>query len=138
MKTHEMNLQDKYFNFIKNGTKRIELRLYDEKRRKIRSKKGVSPEIIQSSLFTGKVRIDNTKNVLFTLAGCCHPQPGDPIVGYASKNKGIMIHKPTCLTFQRIPNIENRMVEVCWELREKESKKPGQNDNREEKESNGK
>ncbi len=35
MKTHEMNLQDRYFNFIKNGTKRIELRLYDEKRRKI-------------------------------------------------------------------------------------------------------
>ncbi len=92
--------------------------IQDEKRRKIRSKKGVSPEIVQSSLFTGQVRIDNTKNVLFTLAGCCHPKPGDPIVGYASKNKGIMIHKPTCLTFQRIPNIENRMVEVVWETRE--------------------
>ncbi len=35
MKTHEMNLQDKYFNFIKNGTKQIELRLFDEKRQKI-------------------------------------------------------------------------------------------------------
>ena len=31
-----MNLQDKYFNFIKNGTKRIELRLNDEKRRQIK------------------------------------------------------------------------------------------------------
>ena len=30
-----MNLQPKYFDFIKNGTKRIELRLYDEKRSKI-------------------------------------------------------------------------------------------------------
>lgn len=30
-----MNLQPTYFNFIKNGTKRIELRLYDEKRQKI-------------------------------------------------------------------------------------------------------
>ena len=30
-----MNLQPKYFDFIKNGTKRIELRLYDEKRRSI-------------------------------------------------------------------------------------------------------
>lgn len=35
MKTHEMNLQPKYFDFIKDGTKRIELRLYDEKRRLI-------------------------------------------------------------------------------------------------------
>lgn len=32
---HEMNLQPKYFDFIKNGTKRIELRLHDEKRSKI-------------------------------------------------------------------------------------------------------
>lgn len=35
MKTHEMNLQPKYFDFIKNGTKRIELRLFDEKRQQI-------------------------------------------------------------------------------------------------------
>lgn len=32
---HEMKLQPKYFNYIKEGTKRIELRLYDEKRKKI-------------------------------------------------------------------------------------------------------
>ena len=32
---HKMSLQPKYFDFIKNGTKRIELRLYDEKRRQI-------------------------------------------------------------------------------------------------------
>ena len=35
MKTHEMNLQPKYFDFIKDGTKRIELRLFDEKRQQI-------------------------------------------------------------------------------------------------------
>ncbi len=32
MKTYEMNLQPEYFDFIKNGTKRIELQLNDEKR----------------------------------------------------------------------------------------------------------
>ena len=32
---HGMNLQSKYFDYIKNGTKRIELRLFDEKRRRI-------------------------------------------------------------------------------------------------------
>ncbi|MBQ1387557.1 ASCH domain-containing protein [Candidatus Saccharibacteria bacterium] len=35
MKTHEMNLQPSYFDFIKDGTKRIELRLFDEKRQQI-------------------------------------------------------------------------------------------------------
>ena len=33
---HEMKLQPKYYNYIFNGTKRIEIRLYDEKRRKIK------------------------------------------------------------------------------------------------------
>ena len=35
MKTREMNLQPRYFDFIKDGTKRIELRLFDEKRQQI-------------------------------------------------------------------------------------------------------
>lgn len=34
--THEMNFQDKYFDFILRGTKRIELRLNDKKRQKIK------------------------------------------------------------------------------------------------------
>lgn len=36
MKLHKMNLQPKYYDFMKDGTKRIELRLYDEKRQKIK------------------------------------------------------------------------------------------------------
>ena len=36
MDLHKMNLQPKYYDFIKNGAKRIELRLYDEKRQKIK------------------------------------------------------------------------------------------------------
>ena len=34
--THEMKLQPKYFDYILNGTKRIEIRLNDEKRKKIK------------------------------------------------------------------------------------------------------
>lgn len=33
---HEMKLQGEYYNYILNGTKRIEIRLYDEKRRKVK------------------------------------------------------------------------------------------------------
>lgn len=35
MNTHKMGLQPRYYDFIQKGTKRIELRLYDEKRQKI-------------------------------------------------------------------------------------------------------
>ena len=33
---HEMKLQPEYYNFILNGTKRIEIRLFDEKRQQIK------------------------------------------------------------------------------------------------------
>ena len=50
-----MNLQSKYFDFIKNGTKRIELRLYDEKRQQI--KLGDSIEFSKSENEKFKVRV---------------------------------------------------------------------------------
>ena len=36
MTLHQMNLQEQYFDYIQTGTKRIELRLYDDKRRQIK------------------------------------------------------------------------------------------------------
>ena len=55
MAIHEMNLQPRYYDYIKNGTKRIELRLFDEKRQKIK----LGDEIIfsksESDKFVAKV-----------------------------------------------------------------------------------
>ena len=39
---HEMKLQPKYYDYILNGTKRIEIRLNDEKRKQIRRRKSTS------------------------------------------------------------------------------------------------
>ena len=64
--------------------------------------------------YTGKVLVEGESNVFVTLAQCCKPVPGEPIMGYVSHKRGIMVHAATCLTFQRIPNIENRTVEVSW------------------------
>lgn len=71
--------------------------------------------------YTGKVRIGNTTNFLVTFAQCCKPQQGDAIVGYVSRARGITVHKATCLTFQRIPDIEHRSIDVEWDV---DTKKP--------------
>lgn len=89
-------------------------RAIQEEKRKHRSVKGENPELAERNRYTGKIIVEGTKNVECNLAGCCNPKPGDPIVGYTNK-KGLRIHKATCLTFQRIQNIENRMVNVEWE-----------------------
>src|SRR5574344_1029608 len=82
----------------------------------------------QSDQFTGKIRIGDTTNFLVTFAQCCKPQLGDPIVGYVSRNRGITVHKATCLTFQRIPDIEHRSIEVEWDVKDN---KNGKEENKE-------
>ena len=67
MKTHEMNLQPKYFDFIKNGTKRIELRLYDEKRQQIKIGDLIEFSKSETEKFNAKVvgllRYDSFQNL---------------------------------------------------------------------------
>ncbi len=50
-----MNLQPKYYDFIKNGTKRIELRLYDEKRQKIKLEDEIEFSKSETEKFNAKV-----------------------------------------------------------------------------------
>jgi GTP pyrophosphokinase len=83
-----------------------------------RPKNGASAEKDESK-YTGKIRIGDTTNFLVNIAHCCNPTPGDLIVGYVSKGRGIIVHRADCLTFQRIPDIANRSVDVSWDISDK-------------------
>lgn len=65
--------------------------------------------------YTGKIRVEGSPNFQFTLAQCCRPQPGDAIAAYVSHKKGLIVHAADCLTFLRIPNIKQRIINVEWE-----------------------
>lgn len=54
--THEINLQDKYFDFILHGTKRIELRLNDEKRQQIKIGDTIIFRNEQGEFFSAEVK----------------------------------------------------------------------------------
>ena len=55
--------------------------------------------------------VDGLDNVDLRIGKCCHPVPGDPIVGYITKGSGITIHHAECHNAK----IDGRIVPVEWE-----------------------
>lgn len=99
----------------KSNTAKIEneaSKVIQEEHRK--HKKGTG--LPQEQKETGKVKVGNTTNFIVTFAKCCNPKYPDPISGYVSTGRGLIIHKANCITFHRIPNIQKRTLDVEWDV----------------------
>lgn len=65
------------------------------------------------------VKVRGVEDVLVRFAKCCNPVPGDPIVGFITRGRGITVHAPDC------PNLlsglvdTDRTVAVEWDVAEK-------------------
>jgi RelA/SpoT family (p)ppGpp synthetase len=59
------------------------------------------------------VQVRGVGDLLTRLARCCNPVPGDAIVGYITRGKGVTIHRQDCSNVKNIPDTE-RLIEVQW------------------------
>lgn len=63
------------------------------------------------------VTVDEISNLESKFAKCCNPVPGDKIVGYITKGRGITIHRIDCKNILHLENKE-RLIEVKWDNQE--------------------
>lgn len=61
------------------------------------------------------LEIAGAEKLLVRFAGCCKPAPGDAIVGYVSRGRGIIIHRDDCPNLPAISEFKERNVDVSWE-----------------------
>ena len=65
------------------------------------------------------ITIQGVGNLMTTIARCCQPLPGDPVVGYITRGRGVTVHRADCSNVLRWQGEEpHRLLEVHWGERE--------------------
>lgn len=63
-----------------------------------------------------KVKVSGLDNMVISIANCCSPLPGDPIIGFQTDGRGLFIHRTDCPRVVSLLNDENRIVSVAWDV----------------------
>jgi len=67
------------------------------------------------------IRVSGVGNLMFRFASCCQPVPGEKIVGYVTRGRGLTIHRSDCKNIAEIYNEPERKMEVEWDVKKGEA-----------------
>ncbi len=84
-----------------------------EKTEEVFQQRIVDDEVLNSQVL--QVTVEDEKNMMIRFARCCQPITGDPIIGYVSRGRGIIIHRNNCSNLKNIPDFAERKIDVEWE-----------------------
>ncbi|HHW03463.1 MAG TPA: bifunctional (p)ppGpp synthetase/guanosine-3',5'-bis(diphosphate) 3'-pyrophosphohydrolase [Thermoanaerobacterales bacterium] len=118
-----VNLEDLYAAIGYGGmtSNQALQKILDEYRKNVRAEKTELSVDKAENKARGKkkvdqgIKVDGMDNLLIKFSRCCNPVPGDKIIGYITRGRGVSIHRTDC------PNVKNnlydreRLIEVKWE-----------------------
>ncbi|MGB9839948.1 RelA/SpoT family protein [Thermovenabulum sp.] len=115
------NLEDLFAAIGLGGISPVQAfqRILDEYKKTVKAEKPsveekISPKSKKQVISKEAVIVEGIDNILVKFSRCCNPVPGDKIVGYITRGRGVSIHRFDC------PNVQNnqykeRLIEVKWD-----------------------
>ncbi len=117
-----------WIKYLKSHRARQKIRAYFRKKEEQESKKNEqeSKNIIKNEIKIKRKPSKNPKDVPIEIiggsidvpvryAGCCSPVPGDKIIGYITRGRGITIHRVDCIQLPKDKTEMERFISVKWE-----------------------
>jgi GTP diphosphokinase / guanosine-3',5'-bis(diphosphate) 3'-diphosphatase len=90
-------------------------RMPDQVANQLMAARGASVRDTPVTHVTENIRITGAERGVLSFANCCHPLPGDDIIGYLSPGKGIVVHRTECPNVAELRKSPERCVAIEWD-----------------------
>jgi len=122
--SHNVSSEDDYFSMVGSG----EISFFQsikEIRKLLEQEKVISPaepdaqkikpQEPKSNKSGPGIRVVGMENILTRLSKCCYPLPGDEIVGFITKGRGVSVHRADCSNVDKEKKACQNLVKIEWE-----------------------
>jgi GTP pyrophosphokinase len=79
-------------------------------------KEGLIQKFVDKARGRSGIRIQGLGSLLFRFAQCCQPVPGERIIGFITRGRGVSVHRADCLNALQMMVESDRKVEVEWDV----------------------
>lgn len=86
----------------------------EELAEKIRS--GEGGEAVKSHVPVNGIIVKGDPGMAVRFGNCCNPLPGDPIIGYITRGRGVSVHRADCPNVSSLRTEEDRIIDVEWAI----------------------
>jgi len=74
------------------------------------------PSFVDRARRTRGIRIQHLDNMMFRFANCCQPVPGERVIGYITRGRGVTVHRADCPNVLALADQSERRLEVQWDV----------------------
>ncbi|MEG1523637.1 MAG: bifunctional (p)ppGpp synthetase/guanosine-3',5'-bis(diphosphate) 3'-pyrophosphohydrolase [Clostridia bacterium] len=84
-------------------------------------KTGESEEIARTHVPVNGIIVKGDPGMAVRFGNCCNPLPGDSIIGYVTRGRGVSVHRSDCTNAANLRSDMDRIIDVEWAINEKSS-----------------